>query len=562
MHVRRGRRRTIAFVVRALIVASIAVWIVVFPHAAAEETLSVLHIKVVLTDAQGKGTPVPDHALLISANPSTAPPRMIRTSLDGTANVKLRPGSYTVESDRPIAFAGKAYEWTQTVEVVAGRDAVLELTAANADVGPAGSLTASDAPPAADASSLLIQWQDSVVSLWTQTAHASGFVADLKGLVATSQRAIGSATSVEVQLTPSVKVAGRVVSANAARDVAFIQIDPQVLDPARPVPMACGQPPAAVAEGQRLFTIVAPLRGEKSVESGTTGRVDAHAFASDLLLPAGSAGSPVFSASGSLIGITTLADDRDERSRASQAVRIEEVCDLIAPARVKMNDGGAPDRAHLPVEPPARLTAEALTDAVSHRGGALLPYAMSSSDFNVGFITPVMIYGAQYQMEQARQRERGKGVRTSIAEPESLRQLMDFGYWSEYVAAIPPVLLVRATPRQVEGFWTTLARGAARTQGMNVPAITHFKSGFSRMRVFCGDAEIVPIHPFKIERRVSERDAIYEGLYVFDPSALGPQCGTVRLVLYSEKEAEKGDTRVIDPRIIQQIRDDFAPSGR
>ena len=105
------------------------------------------------------------------------------------------------------------------------------------------------------------------------------------------------------------------------------------------------------------------------------------------------------------------------------------------------------------------------------------------------------------------------------------------------------MLLIRVTPKLVEGFWTTVARGAARTQGVALPPIKHFKSGFSRMRAFCGDAEVTPIHPFKLEQRVSETDAIYEGLYVFDPGALGPQCGTVKLVLYSEKEPEKGDTR-------------------
>ncbi len=136
---------------------------------------------------------------------------------------------------------------------------------------------------------------------------------------------------------------------------------------------------------------------------------------------------------------------------------------------------------------------------------------------------------------------------------------MDFGNWSEYVADVPPVLLIRVTPKMVEGFWTTVARGAARTQGVALPPIKHFKSGFSRMRVFCGDAEVTPIHPFKLEQRVSESDAIYEGLYVFDPGALGPHCGTVKLVLYSEKEPAKGDTRLVDPKVLQQIWQDFAP---
>ena len=140
-----------------------------------------------------------------------------------------------------------------------------------------------------------------------------------------------------------------------------------------------------------------------------------------------------------------------------------------------------------------------------------------------------------------------------------VRPLMDFGNWSEYVADFPPVLLVRVTPKLVEGFWMKVARGAAQTQGASLPPIKRFKSGFSRMRAFCGDAEVPPIHPFKLEQRVSANDAIHEGLYVFDAGALGPQCGSVKLVLYSEKEPAKGDTRVVDSKVLEQIWQDFAP---
>ena len=542
---------------RGLIVATL---FVVFPRAVPDQALSILHIKVVLVDAEGKTTAVPHHALLISDNPSSAPPRLVRTALDGTADVRLRPGNYTVESDKPVAFQGKAYEWTQTIDIVAGRDAVLELTTANAEVEPVTSATTSAAPLEADPSSLLIQWQDSLVSLWTQTTHASGFVVDAKGLIATSQRVIGTATSVEVQLAPVVKVAASVLAADVVRDVAVLRIDPKVLASVRPVPLGCGQPRKPVTEGQGLFTIGTPLREQKSVASGTISRVEAHAIASDLILATGSAGGPVFSAGGDLIGITTVGDDRDEDSRrGSRVVRVDDACDVIASAESKMNDARPPDGAHLPVEPLRPVPLDALKAAVQRRAGALLPYKMSSSDFDVAFITPVLIYGAQYQLEQARARERGKGVRTPAAEPSSVRELMDFGYWSEYFADVPPVLLVRVTPKQVEDFWTTVGRGAARTQGVNLPPIKHFKSGFSRMRAFCGDAEVTPIHPFKIEQRISERDTISEGLYVFDPAALGPHCGTVKLVLYSEKEPQKGDTRLVDPNVIQQIWQDFAP---
>ena len=165
---------------RALVLATL---FFVIPSAGFGQAVSVLHIKVALVDAERKATPVPRHALLISDNPATAAPRRVVTALDGTADVRLRPGNYTVESDQPVAFQGKAYQWTQTLDIAAGRDAVLELTTANAEVVPVtAATTISAAPLEADPSALLIQWQDSVVALWTPTAHASGFVVDAKGL--------------------------------------------------------------------------------------------------------------------------------------------------------------------------------------------------------------------------------------------------------------------------------------------------------------------------------------------------------------------------------------------
>ena len=224
-----------------------------------------------------------------------------------------------------------------------------------------------------------------------------------------------------------------------------------------------------------------------------------------------------------------------------------------------MKDAAPPDGTHLPVEPTRPFPVNTLKDAAQRRAGSLNPYQISSSDFDVAFITPVLVYGAQSQSEQAGGRDRRGGPGTPSAGPAAVRPLTDFGNWSDYVADFPPVLLIRVTPKLVEGFWTTVARGAAQTQGMALPPLKHFKSGFSRMRIFCGDAEVTPIHPFKLEQRVSESDAINEGLYVLDPGALGPHCGPVKLVLYSEKEPAKGDTQLLDAKLVQQIWQDFAP---
>jgi S1-C subfamily serine protease len=531
-------------------------------HAPSGQALSILHIKVVVVDEERKATPVPRHVLLISDNPASAPPRQIVTALDGTADVRLRPGNYTVESDRPVAFHGKTYQWTQMVDVAAGRDAVLELTADNAEIEAVASATSTAAPPLEnDPSFLLPQWQDSVVAIWTPNIHASGVVVDAKGLIATNQRAIGNATAVEVQLTPEVKVAARVLAADPVRDVAVLWIDPKVAASVRPVPLGCTQaakPP--VVGGQALFTISAPLREQKGMTSGTVSRVEPQSIFSDFGLAPGSAGGPVFTAGGAVVGITSIVDNNDESRRgASRVVRIDAACDVLASAEKKMKEAAPPDGTHLPVEPVRPFPMNALKDAAQRRTGSLSPYQMSSSDFDIAFITPVLTYGAQYQSEQPRGRERSSGPRPPDAESAVARLLTDFGNWSGYVADFPPVLLIRVTPKLVEGFWTTVARGAARTQGVSLPPIKHFKSGVSRMRAFCGDAEVTPIHPFKLEQRVSETDAINEGLYVFDPGALGPHCGSVKLVLYSDKEPEKGDVRVVDPSALQEIWQQFAP---
>ena len=544
--------------VRALFLATL---LSAAPVSGAQPT-GVLHIKIALTDADRKATPVARHVLLISDNPASAPPHRVVTTLDGTAEVVLRPGNYTVESDQPVAFQGKAYQWIQMVDVVAGRDSSLQLTAENAEVGPLSATMAAATPAASDISLLLPQWQDSVVALWTPTTHASGFVFDAKGLIATNQRVVGNATSVEVQLTPAVKVTGKVVVADPVRDVAVLWIDPTVLGPVRPVPLGCSATKPAVAAGQEIFTIASPLRGLKRVMSGNVSLVEPHTIVFDANLATGSAGGPVFATDGNVVGITSVVDENDDRLRGdSRVVRIDDAsCDVLTSAEKKMTGATAPSGAHLPIEPSEPFPVNALKDAAQHRAGSLNPYEMTSSDYDVGFITPVLTYGARYQAEQASRRERSRaGKRAIEVDPPMVRPLMDFGSWSDYVEDFPPVLLIRVTPRLVEGLWTKVARGAAQVQGVAIPPIKRFKSGFSRLRAFCGETEVTPIHPLKLEQRVSDTDTITEGLYVFAPDALTPQCGTVKLVLYSEKEPDKADTRVVDPRVIEQIWQDFAP---
>ena len=179
---------------------------------------------------------------------------------------------------------------------------------------------------------------------------------------------------------------------------------------------------------------------------------------------------------------------------------------------------------------------------------------MSSSDFDVAFLTPPMI-------DRARQRAGwtgGQSGRSPEAEAR-LGRLTEFGAWSDYFSTLPAVLIVRATPKMVEGFWKRLGREAARTQGAVLPAFKDFKTSFSHMRASCGGADVIPVHPFVLEHRLTEKNVIREGLYVFDSDAFGPQCGTVTLSLFSEAQPERADTLTPTRAVIDQLWNDFAP---
>jgi S1-C subfamily serine protease len=128
----------------------------------------------------------------------------------------------------PSHLGGAAYAWRQEVEIAAGRDTLLELTTSNADVTPLDAASGG-APDAArdDPSVSLARWHDSVFAVWTPTHRLSGFLVDPRGLIVTNGRAVGAATSVEVQVTATIKLAARVLLADPTRDVAVIWIDPK-----------------------------------------------------------------------------------------------------------------------------------------------------------------------------------------------------------------------------------------------------------------------------------------------------------------------------------------------
>ncbi|MGE0813271.1 MAG: serine protease [Vicinamibacterales bacterium] len=502
--------------------------------AAAGQPPGVLRVSVTVAGPGLTPRPLARHVLLVSDNPPTTGPRRLVTGADGTATLRLPAGNYTVESDAPVVLGGTAYSWMQTVDVKAGAETTLALTAANAEATTAAD-TAGRPPRPPDATDVLLAWDRSVVAVWAPTTHASGVVVDAAGLIATSRQMVGDAPVVDAQIDPATKREGRVLVADPAADVAIVWVDPAALAQAPPAPLDCTpQAPAGLANGQPIVALGRARGRPVRMTEGTLGRVGSRTMIADLGLEDDTLGGPVFAIGGGMVGLTSrLAEKEGDPRDDTRVVRADAICEALAVARTRMASAPAPSPAPRPVEPAVAISEDTLKGQLQGRAGALKPYAASTPGFEVAFVTPVLVYAS--------------------------RDAIDYANWSGYVAEQPTVLLLRVTPKQEEGFWTTVARGLAMTQGLALPPIRHFRPGFARLRALCGAADVTPIHPFLLERRVTETDAVHEGLYVFTPEALTPACGTVTLEIFSEKEPGKAETVTVDPKILEQIWRDFAP---
>ena len=387
---------------------AIAIVIGLLALTAAAQASGVLRISVVLTDAEGNATPVPRAQLLISDNPATREPRRVRTGADGTLQISLPAGSYTVESDLPVTLGGRGFSWTQTLDVPAGRETVLTLTAANAEtVTDTGGTTGNAAATPADGAAILNKWHRSIAEIWTPTTHATGFVIDARGLIATNNRTIGDATDVEVEFGPAtgatdrVKVSGRVIASDRTQGVTIIWINPEAIASRQPIAPVClgaeasakaanTAAPPPVTHDEKVVALIAPMLEPKAAIPGTAIRPDTQSFRVDWRLDAGSAGGPVFAADGAAIGISVGEDEQDrERRKEAYVIPLVNACRVIEAAEQKMPGATPPPATLLRTE--AGLAPTGMRARADSKAPRVQPPIIAASEFDVALLTPSLI---------------------------------------------------------------------------------------------------------------------------------------------------------------------------
>lgn len=410
--------------------------------------------------------------------------------------------------------------------------------------------------------------QSTVVTVWSEIGHGTGFIFDARGLVMTNQHVVGPSEYVSVQFDEKTKVPARILATDPQKDVAVLWIDLASLPGSSVAKIAkATEEEPAVIEGERVMTIGSPLNQRKIMTTGIASKVEPHAIISDVNINHGNSGGPLFNSVGEVVGITTFGDFTNQGGPGvSGVVRIEETAPVVELAVGKMAQVEKPEARLLPVDPTDKYPLEAIKDVVEAKKFDYDPYTFVEADFNVTFITPLMRYRMVTEAEREAAKTKNKRNNSKEAVQGTFSATEQFRNWAEYVGEYKPVLLVQAQPLLGESFWGAFGRGLAANYGVHAQANLRFKTDFYKMKLFCGDKEVEPIHPAKIffltnesSYFVKSKDATYAGFYSYPADAINESCGTVRVELFSEKHPDKAETKTLGKKTVAKIVADFQP---
>ncbi len=516
-----------------------------------------VRVRVILVDHDLNQKPVP--FLLVSLK-SGAKSVDVKTGLDGAAETQLPPGKYVITTPKPAELGGRSFSWNVPLAITGTQQSV-DLTNDNAkseEISAPTSARAGESSGGGDLTEQFKRLKNTVVTVISQSGHGTGFFVDRKGLVLTNQHVVGNSEYLAVQFDREHKIAARLIAADPQKDVALLQVNLAALPNAAPAPLfraAVGKPP--VQEGERVFTIGSPLTLDKIITTGIVSKVEPHTIISDININPGNSGGPLFNGAGQVIGLTTFGTRGDGGPGVSGIVRIEEAVALLEQNRAKAT--GTVPGALLPVEPLTPYPIEGLKEALKGDKFDPRPYYLTAGDFNIALSTPPFDYREEEERRLAAERVHKKRNKKNEQASQNTDDSDAPKQWEEDAGAHPAVFGIYVMPQAKEGFGSALGRSF----NVNSTAKLKFKTDFQRMTLLCGSKEVEPILPGRVPVTVSVRnqavkmdDSTYKGAYLFSPDAVNPDCGVVKLAIYSSK-SEEPVIKTLDEKSVQHIWADF-----
>ena len=444
------------------------------------------------------------------------------------------------------------------------------MTSAASPTGRAGPTSQSEATRVLDpVTALFEKRQNSVVTVWSEIGQGTGFIIDPKGLILTNQHVIGPSQYVAVQFDPEHKIAARVLASDPQRDVAVLWADARAFASAEAAPLAPPVSPPPVVVGEEVFTIGSPMGIQKILTTGIVSKIESHAILSNININHGNSGGPLFNSRGQVVGITTFLDANEPNGPGiSGIVSLDEARPVIEKAEAETEGSTPPPATLLPVVPKDSFPLQALKEVATQQKLDVRPYTFTAGKFDVAIITPPLEYWEREQGEMNSVRGKQRRTRKAASPVDTIRPLDDLKNWAQYVGDYQPTIVIRVNPQLAQTFLSALSRGMAAANGSYaLPAARlHYTTDFLRMALFCGSKEVAPISPGKIANMVNVHnpfvnvsDATYQGLYIFPPDAISPDCGDVRLEIYSEKDPERPTTKLLNKKTVERVWEDFQP---
>ena len=525
--------------------------------ALAQPNLVRVRIRVILVDQDLNQKPVPFFVVSLK---SAAKAAELKTGLEGTAEAQLPPGRYTVSSPKPAELGGKRFSWNIQVSLSGGEQSI-DLTNDNAKVeetaAPASSAKAATATN--DLTEHFKRLKNTVVTVRSESGHGTGFFVDAKGLILTNQHVVGNSQYLAVQFDRTHKVAAKLIAADPQKDVALLSVNMAALPNASPAPLyRAGAGRTPVQEGERVFTIGSPLSLDKIITTGIVSKVEPHTIMSDININPGNSGGPLFNAAGQVIGLTTFGTRGESGPGVSGTVRIEEALALLDQNRARAT-ATPPPGALLPVEPLTPYPIEGLKEALRAEKYDARPYYLAAGDFNIALSTPPLDYREQEERRLQAEREHKKRNKKQESADDSSGGAEEPKEWEGEAGAHPAIFAIYVMPRAKEG----LGSAFGRSFSLNSAAKLKFKTDFQAMKLFCGNKEVLPIHPGRIpvtisvqNRLVKMDDSTYKGVYLYSPDAVNPDCGQVKLEIFSSKGGEP-TVKTFDDKTVQHVWADF-----
>lgn len=500
------------------------------------------------------------------------------TSLQGHAEVTVRPGVYRIRSARPVTIGDSTYSWSTTATIIPGTPTI-ELTNANAVVVAAAPQRRARA--VAPEQLVFEKVRGSVVRVEAGLGHGTGFLfgaPDPRGgrLLLTNDHVLGNAQQATVQFDSTTRVSAQIVRRDRAADVAILRIASGACAGCASLPVASGADggPAVVA-GERILAIGFPLSQELTLTTGIVSNVRTGAIISDAAINPGNSGGPMLNLDGEVVGINTFGEGGPIGPGLGGAITIDRVTPLLAGLDQDLAKLPAPDTTRLPIMPRWTIAQDALSAVAAqlHPSEYKRFVDRGAGPFSLSVATPVMARAFELAQEAAvakdrRKREQKAGVQAGQLYTDAA-QGRD---WLAFVGApTTPVVTIAVIPKVAETFGSAFSRGLTMalvgysTQAANFKfqgdvRDVHFYRNGVRVQPLRGGhgPQVVEID----EQWVTLKDVADRGYYVLPVEAFAPDAegrpARVTVLIEDLKGRTVVQTEFAD-RLSARIWNDFEP---